>query len=251
MKKIDVIILGGSGLLGKEIIKLFIKRKFKILNLDLTKTSFKSKFYYYKKFDMSYSNIETEINNIFNYYSVPKIFIDTSYINKNLFKETSFKNFNRLKLNKILNEWLSSSITISRLIIRKMKINKIKGKIILTSSIYGVVAQDPNLYENTQISENIAYSTVKSSILSFVKNAAVQYGAHGITINSVSPGGIINKKDKNFKNKFFVKNYLKKVPLNRFPNPKEIANIYEFLGSEKNTYITGMNIIADGGFTLT
>ena len=114
-----------------------------------------------------------------------------------------------------------------------MKINKIKGKIILTSSIYGVVAQDPNLYENTQISENIAYSTVKSSILSFVKNAAVQYGAHGITINSVSPGGIINKKDKNFKNKFFVKNYLKKVPLNRFPNPKEIANIYEFLGSEK------------------
>ena len=73
---------------------------------------------------MSYSNIETEINNIFNYYSVPKIFIDTSYINKNLFKETSFKNFNRLKLNKILNEWLSSSITISRLIIRKMKINK-------------------------------------------------------------------------------------------------------------------------------
>ena len=48
MKKIDVIILGGSGLLGKEIIKLFIKRKFKILNLDLTKTSFKSKFYYYK-----------------------------------------------------------------------------------------------------------------------------------------------------------------------------------------------------------
>ena len=83
-----------------------------------------------------------------------------------------------------------------------MKINKIKGKIILTSSIYGVVAQDPNLYENTQISENIAYSTVKSSILSFVKNAAVQYGAHGITINSVSPGGIINKKDRNFKNKF-------------------------------------------------
>ena len=106
-----------------------------------------------------------------------------------------------------------------------------------------------NLY--VQISENIAYSTVKSSILSFVKNAAVQYGAHGITINSVSPGGIINKKDKNFKNKFFVKNFLKKVPLNRFPNPKEIANIYEFLGSEKNTYITGMNIIADGGFTLT
>ena len=74
MKKIDVIILGGSGC-GKEIIKLFIKRKFKILNLDLTKTSFKSKFYYYKNFDMSYSNIETEINNIFNYYSVPKFLL--------------------------------------------------------------------------------------------------------------------------------------------------------------------------------
>ena len=84
-----------------------------------------------------------------------------------------------------------------------------------------------------------------------MKNAATKYGPYNIRVNSISPGGIINKYDKNFSNKIFKKNYLKKVPLKRFASADEIANIYEFIGSNNSSYITGFNLIADGGLTLT
>ena len=109
-----------------------------------------------------------------------------------------------------------------------MKVIKKSSSVILTSSIYGVVAQDPNVYKKTKINENIGYSLVKAGINNFVKNAAAQYGNYNIRVNSICPGGILNKNDKNFKNKNFKRNYLKKVPIKRFGNPDEIANIYEF-----------------------
>jgi len=131
-----------------------------------------------------------------------------------------------------------------------MKINRIKGSLILTSSIYGVVAQDINIYKKTKITKNIAYALVKSAVNNFVKNAAVNFGGHDIRVNSVCPGGVYSFRDKNFKNKIFTKNYLSIVPLKRFATPNDLANAYLFLSSEESSYITGINLLVDGGYTL-
>lgn len=249
--KVDIIILGGSGLLGKSIIKKFIVKKNRILNLDINNIKKKSKYYFFESFDMTSKDLDINLKKIFKFYSVPKIYIDCSYINRDLLIDIDFNKITKTKLNRVLNDWLSSSIIISSYILTKMKKSKIESSVILTSSIYGVVAQDPNVYKNTNIKENIGYTLVKSGINNFVKNAATIYGPYNIRVNSISPGGIKNKHDKNFNNKIFKKNYLKKVPLKRFANADEIANIYEFIGSNNSSYITGFNLIADGGFTLT
>ena len=251
MKKIDILILGGSGILGKEVIKKLLENNLSVLNLDIKKIKISSNKYNFIKFNLMSNNLVKNLKKLFKIYSVPKIFIDCSYLHKNIVKKSSFKNLKKSDFDKILKDWLSSELIVSNYILNSMKRRKIKGSVILTSSIYGVVAQDPNVYKNTGINESIAYSVIKSSINSFVKNAAVKYGQFGIRVNSICPGGIINNQDSNFKNKIFIKNYKNKVPLKRFAKASEIANIYEFLALEKSSYITGINLIADGGYTIT
>ena len=251
MKKIDILILGGSGILGKEVIKKLLENNLNVLNLDIKKIKISSNKYNFIKFNLATNNLLKNLKKLFKIYSVPKIFIDCSYLHKSIVKKSSFKNLKKSDFDKILKDWLSSELIVSNYILNSMKRRKIKGSVILTSSIYGVVAQDPNVYKNTGINESIAYSVIKSSINSFVKNAAVKYGQFGIRVNSICPGGIINNQDSNFKNKIFIKNYKNKVPLKRFAKASEIANIYEFLALEKSSYITGINLIADGGYTIT
>ncbi len=250
-QKIDLVILGGSGLIGKEIINKFLSLNKLILNLDIKNNLKKNNNLFFKKFDMSAKNIKDHLNSIFRIYNYPKVFIDCSYIDKTLLKNTSVEKISKDKLDLILEKWLSSTVIISNYFLSYMKKNKIEGNVILTSSIYGLVAQDYNVYKGTKITNSIAYTLVKSGINNFVKNAAVNYGKFGIKVNSVCPGGVYSLKDRNFKNKNFIENYLSKVPLKRFATSKDIANAYIFLGSDKSSYITGVNLVIDGGYTLT
>ena len=248
--KVEVVVLGGSGLIGRSIIKDYLRQNIKVLNLDLIDNFDRNKFYFFKKFNMTGTNLEKKINTIFKNFQTPRVFIDCSYINRSFFKNTSIKKISKNNLDFILKNWLSSSVIISSYFLNKMKKNKIKGNVILTSSIYGVIAQDMNVYKKTNIVDNIAYTLVKSGINNFVKNAAVRFGKFEIRINSICPGGVYNLKDKNFKNKNFIKNYISKVPIKRFAKPEDLVGAYRFLASEKSSYITGINLMVDGGYTL-
>lgn len=249
-QRIEIVVLGGSGLIGKAIIKEFLNKEKKILNLDLINKENNNNNYFFNKFDMTEKNLEKKLKNVFKNYSIPQVFIDCSYINRAFFKDTSIKKISKNNLDFILKNWLSSSVVISSYFLNNMKKNKIKGSVILTSSIYGIIAQDTNVYKQTNIVDNIAYTLVKSAVNNFVKNAAARYGEFEINVNSVCPGGIYSSKDKNFKNKNFKKNYLSKVPLKRFAKPGDLVGAYSFLASKKSSYITGVNLLVDGGYTL-
>ena len=84
----------------------------------------------------------------------------------------------------------------------------------------------------------------KAATISFTKTAAMELGKYKIRVNCISPGGIYNDQ-----NKKLIKNYVKKVPLKRMGNKREIINCILFLSSEKSSYINGQNIIIDGGYT--
>ncbi len=249
-KKIDLVIIGGSGLVGNAIVNKFLKKNKTVLNLDIINKFNKNDNYFFKKFDMSSKKLINNLENIFKMYTYPSVFIDCSYINKTYFKNSSIEKISKNQLDLILKKWLSSTVVISSYILNNMKKNRIKGSVILTSSIYGIVAQDTNVYKKTKIDNNIAYTLVKSGINNLVKNAAVSFGEFGIRVNSVCPGGVYSIKDKNFRDKNFVKNYLSKVPLKRFANSTDLASAYFFLSSDKSSYITGINLLVDGGYTL-
>jgi NAD(P)-dependent dehydrogenase (short-subunit alcohol dehydrogenase family) len=249
-KKIDIIILGGSGLIGGAIVDKFLNDDKTVLNLDIIDNINKNSNYFFQKFDMSSINLKKNLENLFKKIKCPAIYIDCSYINRKYFKNTSIENISKSRLDLILKKWLSSSVIILSHILNLMKKNKIQGSAVLTSSIYGVVAQDRNIYKRTKILDNIAYTLIKSAINNLVKNAAVNYGRFGIRVNSISPGGVYSSHDKNFKNRNFIKNYLERVPLKKFANSNDLAKAYYFLSSEESSYITGISLMVDGGYSL-
>ena len=99
--------------------------------------------------------------------------------------------------------------------------------------------------------ENVTYSVIKGGISNFTKQMSSYYGQYGIRVNAICPGGVINEKDrKKLKVDYrFEKNYLNKVPLKRFARTDDVASAAIFLSSNASSYITGILLLVDGGWT--
>jgi NAD(P)-dependent dehydrogenase (short-subunit alcohol dehydrogenase family) len=118
------------------------------------------------------------------------------------------------------------------------------GSVVNISSIYGTVGPDFTVYNDTQMTMPAAYSAIKGGVVNFSRYLASYFGPHGLRINCVSPGGIFDHQ-----NETFVDQYEQKVPLRRMGNPEDIAPAVSFLLSDEAGYITGHNLMVDGGWT--
>ena len=248
-----VFILGGSGLIGSEIVNKMQSISDKTIILDIKKPKIiDNKKIEFIKFDCSrLKNIDKSLSEIINKKGIPDVFINASYPTTKDWIKCDFK---RIKLNYLINNiniHLNSYCWSSKIMAEKMKKKK-SSSIILLSSIYGVIAQDPNLYKKTNLNENMVYPIIKGAIISHCRQLASIYGSYNLRINCISPGGIKGdiKGKKNKQNKLFKKKYLNKVPLNRFCKPEDIAEMCVFLSLPRSSYITGQNLILDGGLSI-
>ena len=121
-----------------------------------------------------------------------------------------------------------------------------KGTIINMASVYGVQAPDFSIYQNTSMTMPAAYSVIKGGLVNFTRYLASYYGKHGVRVNAVSPGGVLDGQPK-----AFIKQYSKKTPLGRMAQPEDIVGAILFLASSASSYVTGQNLIVDGGFTVS
>lgn len=125
-----------------------------------------------------------------------------------------------------------------------------QGNIINVSSIYGVVAPDQRIYRGAeyrgnQINTPLAYSATKGAIVQMTRHLAAYFAADGIRVNCITPGGVYSGQ-----NKTFLENYSTRVPLGRMAHRHEITGAVIFLASPASSYMTGQNIIVDGGWTI-
>ena len=88
------------------------------------------------------------------------------------------------------------------------------------------------------------YGATKAAVIQLTKYFATYMAKDNVRVNCISPGGVYNNQ-----NESFVNNYSKLVPMNRMANDFELPGVLEFLLSDDSNYITGQNIIVDGGFT--
>ena len=243
LKNKNILIVGSQVLIGKAIIDKLKKQKAKIFTIEKDKKK-NSKSNFYLRSNLAQSQVN-EFKNIISKIRRIDVFINCSYPKNQHWEQQTFLKSKYEHFEENLQLHLNTFCFFSKLVAQNMKKNKIKGSIINLSSIYGVVAQDLTIYDNTKIEENISYAPIKSGIIGFSKLLASYYGKYGIRANTVSPGGVLSKK----MSKNFLKNYKKRVPIKRLCKPSEVADPIIFLGSDASSYITGINLLVDGGWT--
>ena len=251
MKKNNIVILGGSGLIGDAVIKNLIKKRFNIILIDITLSNQNKKLYKTKKIEFIKFDL-TKINNhkklvsgIFKKYLFINAFVNCSYPSKVEKNKINPKKIDSNKFIKNLNNHLFSFYNLSFLFCEFMAKQKY-GSIVNLSSIYGLNGPKFSIYKGlkNQMSVSPDYAAIKSGIIGFTKYLCSLYGEYNIRVNSVSPGGIYNNQDKKF-----VDNYIRHVPLMRMAKPEDVALPIIFLCSDDSKYITGVNLLVDGGWS--
>ena len=201
-----------------------------------------------------YSSVEKLLNTIKSRYESIDILVNNAAIND------KFENSDRaVELSKFENyplELWEASLKVNvtgmficcRVIGTEMARSK-KGSIINIASTYGIVAPDQSLYKDPEGRQHFyktaSYPVTKGAVISFTKFLAAYWGKDGVRVNSLSPGGVENSQDQ-----FFIDNYSKRTPLGRMAKADDYKGALIFLASDASGYMTGANLVVDGGFTI-
>ena len=241
LEKKIIIITGGNGLLGSAIIEKLIVDGAFVINLDIN-----------HKTNESLSNIECDITNqesvdnslnlIINKYEKIDGLVNNAYPRT----QDWGNKFEDIKLDswkKNIDWQLNSYFYMSQQVAGQMAKQK-SGSIINIASIYGVIGPDFTVYDGTNMTMPAGYAAIKGGLINLTRYMASYFGPHKVRVNTVSPGGIFDNQ-----NISFVENYEKKVPLRRMGLPEDITPSVSFLLSDESKYITGQNLIVDGGWT--
>jgi len=241
LEKKIIIVTGGNGLLGSAIIEKLMEDGAFVINLDINHRTNKS-----------LSNIECDITNhesidkslnlIINKYEKIDGLVNNAYPRT----QDWGNKFEDIKLDswgKNIDWQLNSYFYMSQQVAIQMAKQK-SGSIINIASIYGVIGPDFTVYDGTNMTMPAGYAAIKGGLINLTRYMASYFGPHKVRVNTVSPGGIFDNQ-----NTTFVGNYEKKVPMRRMGTPSDISPSVAFLLSDDSKYITGQNLIIDGGWT--
>lgn len=247
MKKQAVVITGGAGVLGQSYARVLQEDGYTpilldvkgcaapgtltgdIVECDITREQDVEKFIGHLR------SLDLEVHGLINNASCqPEGFV----------KE--LEDYSAATFSRVLEVNLLGSFLLTKALIPFMK-ERSCGSIVNIGSIQGVVAPTFEMYEGMNITSPLVYAVSKAGMIHFCKWVAAKYGPWNIRCNAVSPGGL---SDSQKGGSDFAKKYASKTPLRRMVHSSEVAEAVRFLISPRSSYITGQNIVVDGGWTI-
>ena len=119
-----------------------------------------------------------------------------------------------------------------------------RGSITLVGSIYSVVGLVPGLYQGTGMQNPMGYGASKGAMLQLMRYLAATL-APAVRVNTVSPGGVLRQQPREFQQR-----YLQRTPLGRMATEEDLKGAFAYLCSDLSAYVTGHNLMVDGGWTV-
>ncbi len=166
--------------------------------------------------------------------------LDILVQNAGIYPWTLIENISAEEWDRVLAVNLRGTFLAAQACLKPMKAQRY-GRMVFTSSITGPRVSSPG---------HGHYSASKAGINGFIKAAALEFAAYGITVNGVEPGNILTEGMQLHRSAEFIRTMEDAVPLGRLGTPRDVANAALFLASEEAEYITGTTIVVDGGQTL-
>lgn len=263
-----VVLIGGNGYLGRSFSKAILEYGGILHSCDVNSTEheeikelkekYPDKFYFYEIDCTKKEQIHKVRDVVFEKQGRVDVLINSTTMKGDdfylPFEEVSLEGWNIGLMGNLTIPFLTIQAFISVMVQQK------QGSIINIASHYGIVGNDQRIYEGSnlnavylkkhsksdQIFSHGVYNAAKGGLINFTRYLAAYYGKDNIRVNCISPGGVFQENE----NDEFLKKYGEKTPLGRKANPDEINGAVVFLASDASTYITGHNLVVDGGYTI-
>lgn len=259
------IVTGGSGFLGQQHCLALLEKGAVVFNfdivpfLDTTLTSpYRNRFHTiicdiafeqnvreaFQEVVNQYGKVDILVNNAFIDYKVPSN-LDNHKLN------LKFEDFDFTSWKKELDVGLNGAIFCCKFAAKNM-INNKSGVIINISSDLGVIAPDQRIYQKESRNSGhinfykpFSYSVIKHGLIGLTKYLSTYLSDYGIRVNALSPGSVFNNQDPEF-----IKKLEGTIPLRRLAAVNEYKGAIQFLASDDSSYMTGQNLIIDGGRSI-
>lgn len=247
-----ILITGCNGNLSLNLIEyLSSKDNYIIIGCDLhekfdpkNKTN-KTSINYIKSDLQSLSSIKDMFNSLKNNNLLPNFIINNAAIDSVPIANVKSEGLDLNDFDSFFRINVRGPIYLFELISKEWIKMKLDGSVINLSSIYSKISPDPNLYSKGFI-KNVLYGSSKSALNNAFKQISVIYASKNIRINTLILAGVeSSQQSKEFKDK-----YQNRIPIGRFLKIKEIYSTFDFLLDDRNSYMTGSEIVIDGGYTL-
>ena len=238
------LVTGCNGHIGYAITKKLKKLGAKVIGVDLMSKKKNPNLSLFIKINLYH---KTEIDKLIKILNTKFKKIDILINNAGYVSDSSISKLTDSKIfynEKYANLNLTNSIYLTNSLVPLIKKSK-SASIINICSIYSLLAYDYSLYKKTNMKTPMAYGVSKAGLMHYTKMLSTAL-APGIRVNSISPGGIFRNQPKKF-----IKRYLDKTPLLRMGHENDVANSVIFLSSELSSYITGQNLVVDGGYSVS
>ncbi len=245
-----VVISGACGLIGRTLVAAFIERGSKVVILDIPQAEPES---FAKEFgadalgvacDVSQADeVKSSLATILEKFGKVDVLINNHQYKPQGFLTADPETFPEELWDSVIDVNLKGTFLMCRDFGKQM-LDQGKGSIINFTSTYGVVSSNPALYTGNSLGNPLAYSASKGGVITLTKYLGTYWAKKGVRVNGVAPHGVWNNHEEGFVTRFSAMS-----PMNRLSKADEVTGAIIYLASDASSYVTGSNLLVEGGWT--